>query len=444
MTSLPARPPLARSSDRVIAGVCSGLAAHLGWPVKNVRLGMVLASFAGGAGLVFYAWLWIMVPTADEAARRNARRPASPIAPAVSQPQGKAADAGTPAGAAGPLTEGEGALPVPPWFRARGMRYGKEILLGCGLLLVAGIMIAQLLGVDVSLGTLIPAAAVLGGASIAWMQLDETRRAGLVDKTKADQAGGWGRLAAGLALVVAGVLVMVSGSGSWEQTWLALLASVAVLGGVVLVLLPWALKFWRDLEAERAGRIRETERAEIAAHLHDSVLQTLALIQRRAGNEHDVVRLARAQERELRGWLFQDPGRESGQLSDRIKAVAGEVEDLLGNAVEVVTVGDAAMTEAHEALVQASREAMLNASRHGGGTVSVYLEASDGQAEIFIKDRGPGFELRDVPADRLGIRESIIGRMKRHGGSAAILSTGDGTEVRLRLPAAAEHAEGKS
>ncbi|UUL77574.1 PspC domain-containing protein [Pseudarthrobacter sp. Fe7] len=444
MTTLPVRPPLARSSDRVIAGVCSGLAAHLGWPVKSVRLGMVLASFAGGAGLVFYAWLWIMVPTADEAARRNARRPASPIAPAVSQPaQATSADDGTPAGAAGPVPDGAAVPPGAPWFRTHGMRYGKEILLGCGLLLVAGIMIAQLLGVDVSLGTLIPAAAVLGGASIAWMQLDDARRAGLVDKTRADQAGGWGRLAAGLALVVAGVLVMVSGSGSWEQTWLALLASVAVLGGVVLVLLPWALKFWRDLEAERAGRIRETERAEIAAHLHDSVLQTLALIQRRAGNEHDVVRLARAQERELRGWLFQDPGRESGQLSDRIRAVAGEVEDLLGNAVEVVTVGDAAMTEAHEALVQASREAMLNASRHGGGTVSVYLEASDGQAEIFIKDRGPGFELGDVPADRLGVRESIIGRMKRHGGSAAILSTDHGTEVRLRLPAAAEHVEGK-
>jgi len=457
MTTLPARPPLARSSDRVIAGVCSGLAAHLGWPVKNVRLGMVLASFAGGAGLVFYAWLWIMVPTADEAARRNARRPASPIAPAVSQlsrsspaqgktvgapAQGTASDGGMPAGADGFSPDSTEGTAASPWFRVRGMRYGKEILLGCGLLLVAGIMIAQLLGVDVSLGTLIPAAAVLGGASIAWMQLDETRRAGLVDKTKADQAGGWGRLAAGLALVVAGVLVMVSGSGSWEQTWLALLASVAVLGGVVLVLLPWALKFWRDLEAERAGRIRETERAEIAAHLHDSVLQTLALIQRRAANEHDVVRLARAQERELRGWLFQDPGRESGQLSDRIKAAAAEVEDLLGNAVEVVTVGDAAMTEAHEALVQASREAMLNASRHGGGTVSVYLEASDGQAEVFIKDRGPGFALGDVPADRLGIRESIIGRMKRHGGSAAILSTGDGTEVRLRLPAA-ELAEGK-
>jgi signal transduction histidine kinase/phage shock protein PspC (stress-responsive transcriptional regulator) len=475
MTTAPIRPPLVRRSDRVIAGVCSGLAAHLGWPVRTVRVGMALATLAGGAGVVFYAWLWIMVPTADESARRQARRPASPIAPAVSQepvrtsvradvpggvPRGLRTDGpGIPPAAAsgdgmfrppvGPLPAADpaGHTPEavrPPWFRFREMRYGKEILLGVGLLLVAGILIAQLLGVDVPLGTLIPAAAVLGGASIAWMQLDETRRAGLVDKTKADQAGGWARLAAGLALVVAGVLVMVSGSGSWEQTWLALLASVAVLGGVVLVLLPWALKFWRDLEAERAGRIRETERAEIAAHLHDSVLQTLALIQRRASSEHDVVRLARAQERELRGWLFTDPEKDAGQLSDRIKAVAAEVEDLLGNAVEVVSVGDTAVAEGHEALIQASREAMLNASRHGGGTVSVYLEVSGGRAEVFIKDRGPGFELQHVPEDRLGVRESIIGRMNRHGGTAAITSSTEGTEVRLGYPAAPqESTEGK-
>jgi signal transduction histidine kinase/phage shock protein PspC (stress-responsive transcriptional regulator) len=477
------RPPLVRSSERIIAGVCAGLAAHLGWPVRTVRIAMVVASLAGGAGVAFYAWLWIMVPTADESARRNARRPASVIAPAVSQapatmtapwmapsapPLWGKSDAGAAAGAVAPPAAGAAAgvagpnsaagpwagADYPgavrqPWFTVRGMRYGKEILLGAGLLLVAGILIAQLLGIDVPLGTLIPAAAVLGGASIAWMQLDETRRAGLVDKTKADQAGGWARLAAGLALVVAGVLVMVSGSGSWEQTWLALLASVAVLGGVVLVLLPWALKFWRELEAERAGRVRETERAEIAAHLHDSVLQTLALIQRRAGNEHDVVRLARAQERELRGWLFQDPGKDAGQLSDRIKAVAAEVEDFLGNAVEVVSVGDTAMTEAHEALVQASREAMLNASRHGGGAVSVYLEVSGDNTEIFIKDRGPGFDLQDVPEDRLGVRESIIGRMRRHGGAASITSTPEGTEVRLRMPAGLPGAqtvnvEGKS
>ncbi|VXC70943.1 Putative signal transduction histidine kinase [Arthrobacter sp. 9V] len=467
MTTAVQRPPLVRSSDRMIAGVCSGLADHLGWPVKFVRLGMILACFAGGAGVAFYAWLWTMVPTADENAKRNARRPASPIAPAVSLPPAsvptsgssmapKMYDAGaSPAVAGAPPVPGNvpGDLPVPgngvrpgngsvpdgagtlaSWFSFRKIQYGKEILLGAALLLVAAILIARQFGVDVPLGTLIPAAAILGGAAIAWMQLDETRRAGLVNKTKADQAGGWTRLAAGLALVVAGVLVMVSGSGSWEQTWLALLASVAVLGGVALVLLPWGLKFWKDLETERAGRVRETERAEIAAHLHDSVLQTLALIQRRAGSEQDVVRLARAQERELRSWLFSDPAKESGLLADRIKAVAAEVEDSHGHAVEVVTVGDTEMTDRHEALIQAAREAMLNAARHGGGTVSVYLESTAGSTEVFIKDRGPGFDPDAVPDDRLGVKESIIGRMKRHGGTAVINSSSDGTEVRLALP----------
>lgn len=491
MTTVVQRPTLVRSSDRMIAGVCSGLADHLGWPVKFVRLGMILACFAGGAGVAFYAWLWTMVPTADENAKRNARRPASPIAPAVSLAPASGAtgpsaattyDAGpSPTVAGAPPASGSvtgngsvlgnaGARPVAEpaafgsaaspgdgagsrnwagswdeatngtgstlwsWFTFRKIQYGKEILLGAALLLVAAILIARQFGVDVPLGTLIPAAAILGGAAIAWMQLDETRRAGLVDKTKADQAGGWTRLAAGLALVVAGVLVMVSGSGSWEQTWLALLASIAVLGGVALVLLPWGLKFWKDLETERAGRVRETERAEIAAHLHDSVLQTLALIQRRAGSEQDVIRLARAQERELRSWLFSDPAKESGLLADRIKAVAAEVEDSHGHAVEVVTVGDTDMTDRHEALVQAAREAMLNAARHGGGTVSVYLESTAGSTEIFIKDRGPGFDPDAVPDDRLGVKESIIGRMKRHGGTAVINSSSDGTEVRLGLP----------
>ncbi|MFJ5954695.1 PspC domain-containing protein [Paenarthrobacter sp. NPDC092416] len=538
MTTAVQRPPLVRSSDRMIAGVCSGLADHLGWPVKLVRVGMLLACFAGGAGVAFYAWLWTMVPTADENAKRNARRPASPIAPAVSLPPNAAPlarnpqmspyspqmspynpaslpyspanvtthDAGSSpavfgppsmvgtAGRYAPDTEtgmgaesgsgaeqalgaagisgadrlsgaggavgaaaswpgvrtgpeagggtdagpgtgtGVAAAALAPWFTFRRIQYGKEILLGAGLLLVAAILIARQFGVDVPLGTLIPAAAILGGAAIAWMQLDETRRAGLVDKTKADQAGGWVRLAAGLALVAAGVLVMVSGSGSWEQTWLALLASVAVLGGVALVLLPWGLKFWKDLETERAGRVRETERAEIAAHLHDSVLQTLALIQRRAGSEQDVIRLARAQERELRTWLFSDAAKEAGLLAERIKSVAAEVEDSHGHAVEVVTVGDTPMTDRHEALVQAAREAMLNAARHGGGTVSVYVESTDGGTEIFIKDRGPGFDLDAVPDDRLGVKESIIGRMKRHGGTAVINSSSDGTEVRLALP----------
>ncbi|MHA7222126.1 ATP-binding protein [Arthrobacter sp. RHLT1-20] len=446
MTTAVPRPPLVRGGDRVIAGVCAGLASHLGWPVRMIRIGMVVAALAGGAGVAFYAWLWIMVPTADESAKRDARRPASPIAPAVSAPYPGFPAPSTP-GPQPPAPVRPGpAAPAPEaitesWrSRVTGLRYGKEILLGAGLLLAAGILSARLLGFDIPLGTLIPVAAILGGAAIAWMQLDETRRAGLVDKTKADQAGGWARLAAGLALVVAGVLVMVSGSGSWEQTWLALLSSVAVLGGVALVLFPWGLKFWRDLETERAGRVRATERAEIAAHLHDSVLQTLALIQRRAGSEHDVLRLARAQERELRGWLYRDPGKEAGQFSEAVRAAAAEVEDSLGHAVEVVSVGDCAMTERREALVQAAREAMLNAARHGGGAVSVYLEVTDDAAEVFVKDRGPGFDPDAVPPDRFGVRESIIGRMSRHGGTAAITSSPDGTEVRLRLPLSATTA----
>jgi len=437
------RPPLVRSGDRVIAGVCGGLAAHLGWPVKFVRLGMIVAALAGGAGLVFYGWLWTMVPTADEDAQRRAPRPASPIAPAVSAPEVPPDGAQTAQAASG---EGAGTARRRPWHppqrgRDRTIPYGKEVLLGVGLLLLAAILIARQLGVEVPLGTLIPVAAILGGAAIAWMQLDETRRAHLVDRTKADQAGGWVRLLAGLALVMAGVLVMVSGAGSWEQTWLALLASVTVLGGVGLVLLPWGLKFWKDFEAERAGRIRETERAEIAAHLHDSVLQTLALIQRRAGSEQDVVRLARAQERELRTWLFGDTNRDAGLLAERIRAAAAEVEDTHGHAVDVVCVGDAPLSERHEALVQAAREAMLNAVRHGGGAVSVYLECSDRGAEVFVKDRGPGFDPDAVPADRMGVRESIIGRMQRHGGTAVILSDEDGTEVRLSLPAPQGHDE---
>ncbi|WP_028265124.1 ATP-binding protein [Arthrobacter sp. MA-N2] len=442
MTTATQRPALVRSSDRMIAGVCSGLADHLGWPVKYIRLGMVLASFAGGAGLALYAWLWVMVPTVDESARRNSRRPTSPIAPSVSIPPygGRAPGAGP---APQPL-----ATPAPvfaSWFRTRRIQYWKEFLLGAGLLLVAAILIARQFGVDVPLGTLIPAAAILGGAAIAWMQLDESRRAGLVDKTKADQAGGWVRLAAGLALVVAGVLVMVSGSGSWEQTWLALLASIAVLGGVALVLLPWGLKFWKDLETERAARVRETERAEIAAHLHDSVLQTLALIQRRAGSEQDVVRLARAQERELRTWLYRDAAKDAGLLAERIAAAAAEVEDAHGHPVDVVSVGDAAMTDRHEALVLAAREAMHNAARHGGGAVSVYLESSDAGSEVFVRDRGPGFDPDAVPEDRLGVKESIIGRMKRHGGTAVINSSSEGTEVHLKLPAEnADKAENRN
>jgi signal transduction histidine kinase len=163
------------------------------------------------------------------------------------------------------------------------------------------------------------------------------------------------------------------------------------------------------------------------------VLQTLALIQNRASSEQDVTRLARAQERELREWLYRDRRQEQGKLVDRIKSVAAEIEDAYGHPVQVVAVGDAAMTDRHEALVQATREAVQNAAKHAGGPVSVYLEATPARSEVFVRDRGPGFELQEVPQDRLGVRESLIGRMERHGGSARIRNTGNGTEVALSL-----------
>ncbi|MDR6620995.1 PspC domain-containing protein [Sinomonas atrocyanea] len=420
MNAVPVRPPLVRGDDRLIAGVCSGLARHLGMRTDVVRWIMAGAAFLGGAGIVLYGWLWVMVPTAAEAQRRAARRPASPIAPAVSEPV---------------------IAPAAPRSAPHVPRYAREVLLGVVLLLGAVALGGSLIGVQVPLDTIVPVAAILGGAALAWMQLDEARRERLVRGAGGERWTGWLRLGAGLALVVAGVTLAVSGS-QWNVLGMALLASFAVLAGVALVLLPWGVKFWRELGVERAARVREEERAEIAAHLHDSVLQTLALIQRRAGSEADVTRLARAQERELREWLYRDARSGEGTFADRIAALAGEVEDLHGVPIDVVTVGEPEATrtggtsarDRQDALLQAAREAMLNAVRHGAGPVSVYAETGKDATEVFVKDRGDGFDPDAVPEDRLGVRESIVGRMRRHGGEAAIVSGPDGTEVRLRLP----------
>lgn len=450
-------PPLTRSPDRIIAGVCAGLAEHLNVGVGLVRAVMVGASFFFGAGLVFYAWLWILVPVAGEATARPGRSGDGGGGPVQDGPGRGMPDRGASSwrqpsergltGPAGPTWQrpfqplpgpggagdqgGSGSL---RGARRRVAVGAREILLGTGLVIAAALLLAQQSGVNLPLGTLIPLGVIAAGAVLAWMQLDETRRAGLMDVARADKPFGVLRLVAGLVLVVAGVLIVVAGGGSWDLIWPSILASLAVLAGVALVLAPWGLKFWRDLQVERAGRIRETERAEIAAHLHDSVLQTLALIQKRAGSPSDVLRLARAQERELREWIYQDATRNPDNLVATIKGIAAELEDTYGYPVDVVAVGDALMTERVEALVQASREAMLNAVRHAGTAVSVYLEATADKADIFIKDRGPGFEPAVIPSDRLGVRASVIGRMQRHGGTAVILSDADGTEVRLSLP----------
>ncbi|MCQ1952553.1 MULTISPECIES: ATP-binding protein [Arthrobacter] len=407
------REPLVRPRERIIAGVCAGLAAHLGWPVKLTRIVMAVLVLGAGSGFILYGWLWIMVPTQEEQEKKE-QVSANPRSIAENYARQLR----------------EGAVPTPQ----PGKTGHREVAAGLALLLVAAAFIAQRLGANLNWGLFVPVAAIAGGAVLAWMQLDESRRAGLMNSAGADRASGLIRLAAGLLLVVAGVLVVVSGAVSWDVLMSGLLASAAVLAGVALVFTPWAIKHWRDLEAERSGRIRQTERAEIAAHLHDSVLQTLALIQKRAGSEQDVIRLARAQERELRQWLYSDRARAEDHLVECMRRIAAEIEDAYGHPIELVAVSDAALDERTEALASATRAAMLNAAQHAGGTVSVYVECRPEQLEVFVRDRGSGFDLDAVPADRIGVRGSIIGRMQRAGGSAAIRSTADGTEVRLVLP----------
>jgi signal transduction histidine kinase len=205
--------------------------------------------------------------------------------------------------------------------------------------------------------------------------------------------------------------------------------------GLGLILGPWVYELVRQLGAERRERIRSEERAEVAAHLHDSVLQTLAMIQRAAGTQ-DMVSLARGQERELRAWLYGRARTNGSMLTAAIDEMATRVERLHVVAVETVVVGDAQMDDRLRALVDASAEATTNAAKHSGASsVSVYVEVTDEGTSLYIRDEGGGFDADRLPEDRRGIVESIVGRMERNGGSATISSEpGEGTEVHLVMP----------
>jgi signal transduction histidine kinase len=219
-----------------------------------------------------------------------------------------------------------------------------------------------------------------------------------------------------------------------------LVATVAVVIGIALVVGPAVTRLVHALIAERRERIRADERAEVAAHLHDSVLQTLALVQRRADEPREVGRLARMQERELRGWLLRGDApatSASSSLGAALEELAASIEAEHGVPVEVVRVRDCGI-EGTEPLRAAAREAILNAAKHSGAAiVSVYLEVEPDQATIFVRDRGRGFDPESVPSDRGGISHSVIGRMTRAGGRAAVRSVrNDGTEIELVLPRA--------
>ena len=246
------------------------------------------------------------------------------------------------------------------------------------------------------------------------------------------------RIGIGVTLVIAAAIVFLQFSGALAAATDVALAALVVAIAFGVIFAPWFVRLAKSLTAERAERIRSQERAEVAAHLHDSVLQTLALVQKRAGDPREVAALARRQERELRTWLSGAPAHEAGErwLAAELEAAAQEVEEAHGVPIDVVAVGDARARRDGEALVAAAREAMLNAAKFAGADapVAVYAEAAEGRLQVFVRDRGPGFDPAAVPADRRGVRESIVGRMERHGGRAAIhASPGGGTEVELVL-----------
>ena len=271
---------------------------------------------------------------------------------------------------------------------------------------------------------------LLGGYTVAVLgSVAAGLWAGLVDRK--DPARGphhalWVRSAAVLILLVAMVRAVVAGGSGLD----VLLSTVIPMLGIIVVLSAGLIERWRDLTGERDKRIREEQRAEMAAHLHDSVLQTLALIQNRSGASSEVARLARAQERELRAWLYDGDAPADSDLSTDLRDYAGGLELDFPVRIDVVSAGESTERASGE-VAAAAREAMLNAARHAGGDVSVYIEGSGRGVDVYIRDRGTGFEMDAVPDDRLGIRQSIVGRMRRVGGSGTVRSSDGGTEVHL-------------
>lgn len=396
-------PRLYRASDgRLVAGVARGLAEHLGVPTVWVRIAFVLLSFSGGAGLVMYGAFWVVVPQRG--------------------PEGEAEDDSQSA-------------------RDRDLL----VLLGIGAVAVGAASLAARQGIGSAF--LVPVMVAAVGVAVLWRQGDDAQRLrwrSHATRAAARGPAAWVRIALGVVLVVGGLTWALAATGDVSQVADGLAAGLILVAGVVLVAGPWLLRLLRELTEERRERIRSQERAEIAAHVHDSVLQTLTLIQRNAEDPQAVVRLARAEERALRGWLYHPDRVDVGLFAAALERLAGEVEDSYAVTLEVVTVGDVAVDESVAALLQAAREAMVNAAKHAGaaGPVAVYAEATDECVEVFVRDRGQGYEVDDVPEDRLGVRQSIMGRMERNGGRAEVRSSPGGTEVRLTLPHRAERTSG--
>jgi signal transduction histidine kinase/phage shock protein PspC (stress-responsive transcriptional regulator) len=398
-----------RHDGRIVAGVASGVGDALCVDANVVRCGFIVLTLAGGVGALLYGAAWLLVP-GDEASELPARR-----------------------------------------FDAISTVGFSAVVLGFLLLVRAvgpwpGDVIVWPLG-----------AAMVGLAAFSMYPRDESpdtpdwpfldrlppEAADAVAVLVGTRRGALVRILAGAACIVAGLAAFVVSIDSWRALRGGAIGAVVVIVGIALILGPGMWDLVNQLVAERRERIRSDERADVAAHLHDSVLQTLALVQRRADDPREVVRLARMQERELRSWLLN--GERSvdveGSLGTALERIAAEVETEHGVPVEVVRVRDCPAAGL-QPLLLAAREAIVNAVRHSGAsTVAVYLEVEPQRVSVFVRDRGRGFDVADVAADRRGISGSIVDRLTRAGGVGEVRSTpGEGTEVEMSLPRVTEEA----
>ena len=408
MATSPAERPrrrLARDrSNAAVAGVCSGLARQLRVDPIIVRLGFVLAAVVTRGGAVAaYVLLWIFM---DEGDREPAPSDVNRVEAVVAR------------------------IRVANW----------RIAAGVGFLTLSFLLVLRELGLWWSDALIWPLILAASGAALLWKQNTNVPPASSASRL-AEAAPEPGvtnvyRGGFGIALVLGAALLFLYANGALGQARDVVLAVVVAGTALALILAPFLLRLGRNLAAERSERIRSQERAEVAAHLHDSVLQTLALMQKRASDPKEVAALARRQERELRSWLFDEETERGDSLAAALEGVAAEVEDAHGVAIDIVAVGDRSLDEQGVALVAATREALTNAAKFAGdeAPIAVYAEMSADAAQVFVRDRGPGFDAAAIPADRRGVRESIIARMERHGGKATIRSTpGAGTEVELSL-----------
>ena len=418
---LPARMPLTRPKrGRWLTGVCKGIALHLGISVMWVRLAFIALTCLYGAGIIAYVFLWIFMPAGDPQAVASAEHIPVEQAPLARGNQPAQAGVEDTAVSAESLSEAIQRAPKPALVALAGF-----VLLTVGLLLVGT-------GADSQL--IIPLLLGLAGIALAWMNLSPNGTQLL------SMLGGIALIFMGWAIYVSNVTYVGWGTSPRR----IMLSGFIMIACIVLAVMPWANAMLQRLSREQALKEREEERADMTAHLHDGVLQTLALIQLHSEDPATVFTLARRQERELREWLYQERSTSDRSVSAGLKQIAAEVEDEHGKPIEVVTVGDAHPSAQTDALLDATRQALVNAVTHGSEPISLYCEATDTTVEVFVRDHGEGFDIDTIPPDRLGIRESIIGRIKRRGGTVEIVSrAGWGTEVRMHMPIALKSTQGE-